>query len=519
MKHFIAALALSLAVPASAQVVNIAPGTNIQTVIDANEPGTTYVLQAGVHRMQAFTPQSGDEFKGELSGSTKLTIVDGSRVLDTWVQDGAVWYATGQTQGGDQTGSPLDCLSTYPMCRYPEDLFVNNTLVARSETLVAMTEFQWFFDYAADRIYLGFNPSGQTIETSVTRAMVLPSSADNVIIRDLIVEQYASENGTAALSLGYSPGGAEGWVADNVEARWNHYAGIGNDTNTTVRNSYLHHNGNSGFVGAGGGVLIEDNEIAWNGVAAGFDDLSVPAGFDPYWGSGGSKWVFTNGMIVRDNYSHHNYGPGLWTDIENIACLYQNNVSSDNWRSGIFHEVSYSCTITGNTTERNGGDTQHGNILTNCGIEVLSSPGGVATVDDIEVTLNTVRDNWHGICVWDDVRNTGVAEALGGACPGAGCDLNVRDVWVHHNTIRQASSGTGGLSGFQDAEGDGYDGDNNRFENNTYCLTGTDNPLSMFSWDGDDTLSVAEWQATGNDTTSAFDACGGAAPHRMRIRR
>jgi hypothetical protein len=466
-------------------VVCISPGTNIQSVIDANPAGTTYLLLTGTHRMQTITPKTGDTYKGELSGTTKLSSLNGSRELTGWTTDGPTrWYVTGQTQQGT-LGNAEDCTAAYPMCIYPEDLFYNDTLQAHVATLAELGVGEWYFDYTADRIYVGTDPTSASIETSVTPAVFLPSSADTVTVRDLIVEQYASVS--TALNLGYSPGGAETWVADNIEARWNNYGGIGLDTNTTVRNSYMHHNGNNGFVCAGTNVLVEDNEIAWNGIAAGFDDISVPAGFNPYWGSGGSKCVFTDGLIVRDNYAHHNYGPGLWTDINNVNCLYQNNISSDNWRSGIYHEISYACEFDGNTLERNGGDTQWGNLLTNCGIEILSSPN--ADIHD-----NIVTDNHHGICIRDDERDTGNQGSL-----------DVVNTVVTSNTITQASSGTGGLTGFQDGEGNGYDGDGNVFTLNIYCLSGSD--TAFFSWDGSDTLTQAQWQATGNDTAGDFN-CG-----------
>jgi parallel beta-helix repeat protein len=44
-----------------------------------------------------------------------------------------------------------------------------------------------------------------------------------------------------------------------------------------------------------------NNEIAYNNTVFG----------DPFWGAGGSKWVYANGLIVRGNFSHHNIGPGL----------------------------------------------------------------------------------------------------------------------------------------------------------------------------------------------------------------
>src|SRR5262245_56672936 len=90
-------LALSRAV--SAQVM-ISPGTNVQSVIDKHDAGTTYVLQAGTHRELQITSKTGDTFQGEMSGSTRLTTLSGARVLSTWTPDGGRWYATGQTQQG-----------------------------------------------------------------------------------------------------------------------------------------------------------------------------------------------------------------------------------------------------------------------------------------------------------------------------------------------------------------------------------------------------------------------------------
>ena len=73
-----------------------------------------------------------------------------------------------------------------------------------------------------------------------------------------------------------------------------------------------------------------------------------------FWAAGGSKWVHTTNLIVRGNFSHHNDGPGLWTDINNIYSRYENNVVEDHRRGGIFHEISYDAVMRTNTLRRNG---------------------------------------------------------------------------------------------------------------------------------------------------------------------
>ena len=51
--------------------------------------------------------------------------------------------------------------------------------------------------------------------------------------------------------------------------------------------------------GIGNNILVQGNEIAHNGFWA---------GVDPYWGAGGFKFTQTDGLVVRDNYSHNNNG-------------------------------------------------------------------------------------------------------------------------------------------------------------------------------------------------------------------
>ena len=94
---------------------------------------------------------------------------------------------------------------------------------------------------------------------------------------------------------------------------------------------------------------MQGNDIAHNGFWA---------GVDPYWGAGGFKFTQTDGLVVRDNYSHNNDSYGMWTDIDNIHTLYENNVVVNNTGIGIAHEISYDAVIRNNVVMNNGGDTR-----------------------------------------------------------------------------------------------------------------------------------------------------------------
>jgi parallel beta-helix repeat protein len=323
----------------------------------------------------------------------------------------------------------------------------------------------------------------RTSSKRVTPQLFKPSGADNVTIQDLIVEKYASPTASAAINLGYSPGGAENWLVTGSEVRWNHGAGIWMDMKTTARNNYVHHNCGFGFLGSGPGIVVEGNEIAYNNVSGG--SSSTTCGYNSYRGAGGSKWVWTETLIVRGNFSHHNDGPGLWTDINNIYSLYENNIVEDNARGGIFHEISYDATIRNNTLRRNGTAKDWPWWTTGAGIEIVSSR-------NVEVYGNTLEDNWQGITGLNDHRGTG---NLG---PYTLINLNVHDNLV----TSRISDGGGGRTGVVDTAGtEAYSPTaNNRFQGNSYTL-GTSQ--MYFLWMGADRTEF-DLRGYGQDTTGTF---------------
>ena len=226
----------------------IYPGTDIQSMINANGAGTYYVLKSGVHRMQMITPKSGDTLAGE-SGA----VLSGARLLTSFTRSGSYWVASGQTQQGTPSGSELDkvCRSGSPRCGYPEDLFINNVPQKRVGTLVAVGPGKWFFDYAGDRIYFWDDPTGKTVETSVTPRAFNNSNATGVTLSNLIFEKYATPTGGAAVTLG------TGWVMKDSAARFNHYSGVFTNSRSLTQRSNISQNGCFGFQGAGDNIVVD----------------------------------------------------------------------------------------------------------------------------------------------------------------------------------------------------------------------------------------------------------------------
>jgi parallel beta-helix repeat protein len=114
-------------------------------------------------------------------------------------------------------------------------------------------------------------------------------------------------------------------------------------------------------------VTIEDNEISFNDTcdfegrlsnpAIGWSNFNpVPARYrNPHCGTvtpdgdeGGFKLWKTDGVTIKDNYIHNNWGPGIWTDTDNANTTIAGNTITDNDGAAIIEEISYNFSITGN---------------------------------------------------------------------------------------------------------------------------------------------------------------------------
>jgi len=226
-------------------------------------------------------------------------------------------------------------------------------------------------------------------------------------------------------------------------------------------------------VGLGGGkgsnILVEGNEIAYNGYA----------GYHPGWEAGGAKFSFTDKLVVRDNYSHDNEGPGLWTDIENKNTLFERNrVVGNKGSGGIMHEISYAAVIRYNTVENDGMNP----FGPGTGILVAES-------SDVEVYGNTVTNCKSGIVGRQLVRRD--AQQMYGQT------FNLKNLSVHDNVITQNQGIAAGIVQRGRIGTEVFTRWHNRFQNNTFKLADPDG--RYFLWQGNH-LTLREWmQAQGGE--------------------
>jgi len=313
--------------------------------------------------------------------------------------------------------------------------------------------------------------SGAILTGEDTTEFAFGARVSGVTVRGLIIEHYApATNGAAVMTLG----GASDWTIEDNEIRYNSGSGIrSGGTGWKIIGNYLHHNQVYGLTGTGmSGLVVEGNEIAFNNYQG-----TAPGS------AGGSKWFYTHGLVVRDNYAHDNGGPGLWTDGHNDSVTYEGNLVVNNAASGIKHEASCSAVIRNNTVSGNGFHT--GEWLGG-GIRVSLSP-------NVEAYGNTVKDNANGITAVYSHRDNPDTW-----CPGPDGQHQLANLWVHDNTIVMPTGQTGIAA---NTSADLVFGSwNNRFDRNTYTIGNTTKP---FKWEGDRTIT--QWQNYGQDTHSTFN--------------
>jgi len=426
--------------------VMVNPGMDIDGLIDQYPPGTVFVFRSGEYRGVSIEPRDGDVFVAEPN-----TILNGAKVLEAsaFRQEGNVWVIDGQTQ---EEWSQGVCEDDAPRCNYAYVVYFNHQPLPEANSIAEVGAGTWFFDYANDRVYLGDNPNGHLVEISDTWP-AFRSEAANVVIRNFIIEKYASP----AQSPAVGGSGTRNWIVQNNIIRLNGGHGVTAGTGMQVLGNQIVHNGQLGLLGRGDDIRVEDNEIAYNNFKR----------YQSKWEAGGAKFVITNRLVVRNNYVHNNGGPGLWTDIDNYSTLYEGNLVVANETMGIFHEISYDAIIRNNIVKFNAPSYREWLY----GAQIL-----ISNSSDVEVYNNEVvaaLGGGHGVVIIEQDR------------------VNEEDVpyfsrnnRVHDNTVvHMDNEGVSGAGTDVAQRADFfYKQSNNVFDNNTYYVA---NPASTYwYWGG-----------------------------------
>ncbi len=418
----------------SATEVSVYPWQNLESVVSSYPSGTTFLIKTGVHRMQYAVPKNYDVFVGE-SGA----VLDGAKLLTSFSQSGTHWEAhVSVTYKTPRAGV---CDSAHPECDHPEDLFFDSVPQRRVASLSQVGPGKWYLDYSTGTAYMGSDPSGHTVEISLT-PYAFQGSATGVKISSLVIEKYATpgDDGTVGGKSSTAPGSH--WKVEWNDIKLNHGMGIRLTDYMYIYANKLHQNGELGVGGAASYATILSNEVYSNNFA----------GYTRSYG-GGVKVARSNSVAVRYNDAHDNAGPGLWADINSLYTLFEHNHTSHNQVAGIFVEVSYHTTIRYNNVDYDGFNSKGSSLWWGAGILVNSSPY-------VNVYSNTVSHCMNGIGAIQSSRGTGpYGEYL------------VKDLSVYDNTIYQVDGTAEGIVKSSVFDNSVYTDWNNHFSNDTYYFT------------------------------------------------
>lgn len=317
-----------------------------------------------------------------------------------------------------------------------------------------------------------------------------------VIIKNLTVENF----------VGSGIEGGNGWTIEHNEVRSNRGDGVW--LGSINRNNYVHHNHHGGMVSGFGqsGMVVENNEIAFNNTDSIRDEPDA-----------GGKMVAVQGADYNHNWVHDNYGSGIYCDINCYNLNIHHNLVERNVKVGIELEISYDAEIHDNVLRDNG-------IVDSRCVEGyrcwFTDLGGILVFNSSNVRVhdNIVEEaNGHGIVGRQDSRwrcDTGDIHT-GRYCRG---DHIVKNLQVYGNRIqaptdsRMYQFGDGksspfvmaGITGSDELFGNTY---NNRFYSNSYRVPGASALTgNWFQWIGDTVITWSRWQSAGLDVDGAISA-------------
>jgi hypothetical protein len=421
---------------------------------------------------------------------------------DSEIRGSDVWTEWTRLPNGDRRSARVvpnfyqedaSCERGYPSrCAWQEQVFIDGSSVAQiaSRDNPAPGEFKV---NGERRIVLGEAPGSRVVEVTVRRHWITGTSgADGVTIRDFAMKHAATDwrcggvqsrepssgSGVTFDSCrdGRNSSDGERWSLLDSQLSYAHGALVSmRGQNTRIEGNVLRHGGQLGIHNPGDGSVVRANEVAFNNTEHFCIRVStdycraVPTDGDasfnpsPLTESGGMKIAGGRGnILVTENDFHHNYGNGIWCDVDCHDMTFSSNRSHHNARRGIFFEISYRADIYSNLVYENGWKAP--GELNGAGIEL-------GTSDSVDVYDNVVAWNAGGIAA---------------RCTRRDENPSCEDNFIYDNTILQEENGADRWSGialsFTGQSSYFAAASNNRGAGNDYYYDHAEDGRARFAW-------------------------------------
>lgn len=402
-----------------------APVRTLAKAVSKAATGGTVVLRGG-------------EYRESVTITKKVTVVghpgeeawlDGSSPVTTWAKSGSTWWSTytyafdsspSFTSGGsDGTTAAWQFVNpAYPMAAHPDQVFVDGIRLREVAGLGQVASGTFYVDDAADRLYVGTDPTGHEMRVSHLQKALSVRAAD-VSLEGFGVRRYA----TSMPQLGAVTLEKAGDSATDLTIVDNATIGLGvyNEPGIEVARVTSRANGLMGIMGNGAYDLTVDRARVVGNNTERFN--SAPA-------AGGFKITRSRGLTVTDSVFSGNVGTGVWFDQSCHGVEFAGNDVVGNTAHGLFLELSAEAVLADNLVLDNG---ENGLKINNSG--------------SVDIWNNTVVGNARQINLVQDNRR---ASALTGSDydpkrpkPDPTVPWLLQDIRVVNNVVGQGASGGG----------------------------------------------------------------------------
>ena len=260
--------------------------------------------------------------------------------------------------------------------------------------------------------------------------------------------------------------GQYGFQSSNV-GPWGHDSLTGGPYDLTIEGNEISYNDTCDFEGT-----LSNPSIGWSHYEP------VPARYrnshcgpvTPDGDQGGFKLWQTNGVTIKHNYIHNNWGPGIWADTNNANTTIVGNTLTHNDGEAVIEEISYNFSITGNYLAYNGWAAGLGNPRFPTAAIYVSESGSSTTFGGVPACRepscsaqrsypsrsviggNVLLDNSGGIFLWQNSDRhcssglDSVCTLLASAGPTsftlAGCHANIPSASLDTATYVGRDSGS-----------------------------------------------------------------------------
>ncbi|AQP46317.1 hypothetical protein BW730_00755 [Tessaracoccus aquimaris] len=362
-----------------------APVKTIQRGVTLAPSGGTVVVRAGTYRESVTISK-----KVTVQNYPKESVwLDGASPVTGWVADGTAWRKDGwttrfdasptYTQGAaDLTDPGWQFISkSYPMAAHPDQVFVAGVPLQQVNSRSLVKAGTFYLDEATSKLYIGTNPSGQSVEASTIVKGMSIRGADSVV-RGIGIKRFAP----SVFHMGSVTVEQPGVRLENVVVQDAATTGI----------SVLRENVTLNQVSVtGAGMLGIHGRFADNIT---FSKVSATKNNDERFNiapnAGGVKLGHTRGVRVADSSFSGNYAYGFWEDLSVYDSVFRQSEFNDNTATGLFLEISAKAIVGDNTFK---GNAQYGLQVNN--------------TSDVKIWNNTFSGNSRPInLVQDTRRNT-----------------------------------------------------------------------------------------------------------------